>query len=60
MDALQSFLKIFFVIALAIFALELVRDSTGVATILNAFSSSLDTGYRLESQAGGGQFRKGQ
>ena len=59
MSAVTQFIKILFFIALAIFLLELFRDSSGVGAVLNDFWDGLAKGYKLEAGAGGGKYKAG-
>jgi hypothetical protein len=57
MDFITSLFKLLFAFALFIFLLELVRDASGVSTVLNSFWTGVGHGYSLEEQAGGGQYK---
>jgi hypothetical protein len=59
MSAVTGIVKILFFIGLAIFLLELFRNSSGVGQVLNDFWDGLDKGYKLEAGAGGGKYKTG-
>jgi len=52
---IEQIFKLLFIVALAVFGLELVRNATGVGTILNDSANFFGTGLAAETAAGSGK-----
>lgn len=56
MRGVELTFRFLFIIAFAIFALELFRNPIGVGSVLNSFWSGIGKGYSAETAAAGGPY----